>query len=125
MTKLAKYIIIAPLILLKSILPLYTDSTEINNYYIPINQLNFYSLEEYLETIAGEDPNNTIDDLLDIIDYYMDNPINLRIASVNFIAELPGFSYFDAYTIADIVKRNNNISLSALCKLLNLNEYQE
>jgi len=88
------------------------------------NQLTFLSLEDYLEAIAGDDPDNSLDDLLEIIDYFMNNPLNLLTATPSQIAEIPGLSYFDAYNIADMIKRDKFITFTKICEFLYLNEYQ-
>jgi len=95
------------------------------NYFIQINRISFERIEDYLEAIAGEDPDNSIDDLLDKIDYYINNPVDLLYSSPKQIADIPGLSYFDAYAIYEAVKQDTNITNEILCDRFYFNEFQK
>jgi len=83
----------------------------------------FGNLEEYLESISMEE--GDVDNLLDKIDFFSNNKIDLSKATVNQIAEIPSITYFDAYFIADKIRKNPNITIHKLCELYNLNEFQQ
>jgi hypothetical protein len=87
-----------------------------------INQ-SFSNLEEYLESISGEE--GEIEILLDKIDFFANNPLNLLNSTPNQIAEIPGISYFDAFSIYEIVQKDSNITIEKLSNLLNFNEFQQ
>lgn len=80
-------------------------------------------LEKYLEIISSEEENAEI--LLDKIDYFSNNPINLFYASTNQISEIPGILYLDAYLIHDLFRNNDTtITIDSIAKYFKLNTYQ-
>jgi hypothetical protein len=99
-------------------IPVYSQE----DYWTQTNQKQFISFEEYLEAISIE---IDIENLLEIIYYFLDNPIDLLRANVSQISEIPGISYFDAYNIYDYVRRDNTITFDAICQYFNFNEYQQ
>ncbi len=93
------------------------------DYFMQTNQMNFESLEKYLEALARD--GLEIDDLLELIYYYSYNPIDLLNSNPNQILNMPGLSYFDAYNIYDCLKRDSTLSYSQICNMLGFNEYQQ
>ena len=108
-----------------SVLLLFISLTAVSqkDYFVQTNQMEFESLERYLEALAEEGEN--IDDLLEIINYYYDNPIDLLNSNPNQILNIPGLSYFDAYSIYDCLKRDSTLSYNDICTMFNFNEYQQ
>jgi hypothetical protein len=99
-------------------LPLFSQE----DYYIQSNQKQFSSSEEYLEALAKDD--GDIDDLLEVIYYYINNPVDLLHSNSNQISQIPGLSYFDAYSIYDCLKRDSSLSYDKICSMFKFNEYQ-
>ena len=93
----------------------------VNTQTIDITRVT--NIEEYLESISGEE--GEIDNLLDKIDFFSNNPINLLISTPNQISEIPGISYFDAFFIYDKVQKDSNITIEILANQLNFNEFQQ
>ena len=93
------------------------------DYFIQPNQMNFESFEMYLEALARDGLD--VDDLLEIIYYYSSNPIDLLNSNPNQILNIPGLSYFEAYSIYDCLKRDSTLSYKQICSMFDFNEYQQ
>ena len=109
----------------KFIILLFVLSTSIysqENYYIQTNQELFGSFEMYLEALANDGQDAA--DLLETIDYYSNNPIDLLNSNPNQILNIPGLSYFDAFGIHDALKRDNTLTHHDICEMFGFNEYQ-
>ncbi|MFP4527360.1 MAG: hypothetical protein ACLFQX_02330 [Candidatus Kapaibacterium sp.] len=75
---------------------------------------------EYL--FESEDGMETYDYRFDDLEYFLNNPINLKNASVNQIARLPGFGLADASEVHTLARSANN--LNAIISGAGLSEFQ-
>ena len=91
-----------------------------NNSQTEISSL---SLEEFLESFVAED--GDLESLLNLIDFYTNNPIILAKSNANQIAQIPGISYFEAVSINDILKKNPTITVNEIAETVNLNDFQK
>ena len=79
-------------------------------------------LEQYFETISTDEEATF---LLEKLDYFIDNPVNLYYATTAQIAEIPGILYIDAYLIHEMFrKKDKKYTIDSIAVYLNLNEYQ-
>jgi len=86
-------------------------------------EIQFSSLEEYLESFVSEDTD--LESLLDMIDFFVSNPIILANSNINQIAQIPTVSYFDAVFIHSMVAKNPKATIDEIAEILNLNNFQK
>ncbi|MCX7735942.1 MAG: hypothetical protein N2319_04455 [Candidatus Kapabacteria bacterium] len=78
---------------------------------LPAQNYNPEQLEQLVERISSEENANIS---LDMIEYFILNPINLRVSSEKEIAEIPAISYDLAIRIKQLIKQNPDIKFSEI-----------
>lgn len=73
---------------------------------LPAQNYNPEQLEQLVERISSEENANIS---LDMIEYYIINPINLRVSSEKEIAEIPAISYDLAIRIKQLIEKSPSI----------------
>ncbi|MBS1537265.1 MAG: hypothetical protein JST20_05900 [Bacteroidetes bacterium] len=80
------------------------------------------AVENALEAVSQETDNAPI---IDAIEYYTDNPLNLRKVKAQDLLFLPGISSTDARRILRLVKKHPDITYSMLADSVGLSENQQ
>lgn len=115
-----KLLFLSYIFLLSIVSPqLFSQSENVSN---DTTSSSFATIEEYLEAISSS--GESIENLLETIDFFISNPIDISKSNPAQIAEVPSITYLDAYFIHSCVVRDSNVTYEYLASHLNLNEYQ-